>query len=315
LLLATRVVGVARRPRSNILKSPFRILCAVDASPPAATAFEQALAMSAHRGAQLVLVHAVSKEKPYSWGAVERVAALAALRERAEAQNVLVRVRVQHGDIARVILLHARAQAPDLIVLGSHEPVGLARLRFRSIADRVVKGASCPVLLIPAATTHVTPTFRNVICAIDLSSQSPAAVANAARLVGDSGGLTLLHVFCDSTPRQYALFGVPEFSTAMVRDARQRLHSILHTQELDSDVLVTVTSNSVHDEILRVASEMKADLIVMGATRRAGLRRRFFGSTALRVSRRSPLPVLILPAVHLKRDLSTLDEAALGWAA
>ena len=47
-----------------MLKNPFRILCAVDASPPAAAAFEQALAMSAHRGAQLVIVHAVSKDRP-----------------------------------------------------------------------------------------------------------------------------------------------------------------------------------------------------------------------------------------------------------
>lgn len=47
------------------MSKPFRILCAVDASPPAAAAFEQALAISAHRGAQLVLVHAVSKKHPY----------------------------------------------------------------------------------------------------------------------------------------------------------------------------------------------------------------------------------------------------------
>ena len=166
------------------MENPFRILCAVDASRPAAAAFEQALAMSARRGAQLVLVHAVSKDRPYSWRAVERVSALAVLRERAEAQNVSVRVRVQQGDAASVILLHARAHAPDLIVLGSKfKPVGLARLRLRSIADRVVKGATCPVLLIPAAHTHATPAFRSVVCAIDLSSRSPAAIAKAARLV------------------------------------------------------------------------------------------------------------------------------------
>ena len=297
------------------MENPFRILCAVDASRPAAAAFEQALAMSARRGAQLVLVHAVSKDRPYSWRAVERVSALAALRERAEAQNVSVRVRVQQGDAASVILLHARAHAPDLIVLGSHEPVGLARLRFRSIADRVVKGATCPVLLIPAAHTHATPAFRSVVCAIDLSSRSPAAIAKAARLVSDSGRLTLLHVLHASVPRHYAHFGVPEFSRAMARDTRQQLHSILEAQNLESDVLVTDGSQSVHDEILRVARKIKADLIVMSATRRAGVRRRLLGSTALRVSRRSHLPVLILPDVHVKRDLSPLDQSVLGWAA
>jgi nucleotide-binding universal stress UspA family protein len=297
------------------LNTPFRILCAVDASLPAAAAFEQALDMSARRGAQLVLVHAVSKNRAYSWGAVERVAALAALRERAEAQNVPVRVRVQQGDIARVILLHARAHAPDLIVLGSHEPAGLARFRFGSIADRVVKGAACPVLLIPAATARVQPAFRKVLCAIDLSSRSPAVLADAARFAGDSGQLTLVHVLRDSVPRQYAPVAVPEFSRAMARDARQRLYSMLDTQALDADVVVTVSSHAVHEEILRVASEITADLIVMGATRRAGLRRRFLGSTALRVSRRAPVPALILPAAHVTQKLSRLEQALLGWAA
>ena len=297
------------------METPFRILCAVDASRPAAAAFEQALAMSARRGAQLVLVHAVSKDRRYSWGAIERMSALSALRERAEAQNVSVRVRVQQGDTAGVILLHARAHAPDLIVLGSHEPVGFARFQFRSIADRVVKEATCPVMLIPAAHKATTTAFRTVVGAIDLSSRSPAAIANAATLAGDNGRLLLLHVLHDSRPHHYEGFSVSKLSRDIAHNTRERLHSILKAQNLESDVRVTVSSKPVHDEILRVASEIKADLIVMGATRRAGLRRRLLGSTALRVSRRSHLPVLILPAVHVKRDLSALDQAVLGWAA
>lgn len=294
---------------------PFRILCAVDASPPAAAAFEQALAMSAHRGAQLVLVHAVSKDHPYSWGAVERVAALAVLRARAEAQNVPVRVRVQHGDIGGVILLHARAQAPDLIVLGSHEPIGLARFRFRSIADRVVKGASCPVLLVPAAMTDVTPVFRRVVCAIDLSSPSSTMITAVSRVTKDGEQLAFLHVLRDSSRRLLRRAAVRAHSGAKALDAKQQLHSLLDTTHSGSEMLVSVSSNSVHDEILRVAIERKADLIALGATRHAGLRRRFLGSTALRVSRRSPLPVLVLPTIHVKRDLSTLEESVLGWAA
>jgi nucleotide-binding universal stress UspA family protein len=101
----------------------------------------------------------------------------------------------------------------------------------------------------------------------------------------------------------------------MARDTRQRLQSIVESQNLESNMLVTDSSKSVHGEILRVASEIKADLIVIGASRRAGLRRRLLGSTALRVSRRADLPVLIVPDEHVKRNLSTLDEDVLGWAA
>ena len=249
------------------MTSPFRILCAVDARLPAAAAFEQALALSVARAAQLVLVHAV-KNTAYSWGAVERVSTLSALRERAEALNVPVRIRTQQGDTADVVLLHATAQAPDLIVLGSHEPVGLARLRFASTVDRVVRGATCPVLLVPAAATGATPSFSKVVYAVDLSARPPAVIRDVSRVVDGGERFTLVDIIDD-------------------------------------------------DAILRVARETAADLIVMGVTRSPGtaLRERFLGSPAIRVSRRSPVPVMILPAVHAKRTLSTLDQAALGWAA
>jgi nucleotide-binding universal stress UspA family protein len=298
-----------------VLTKPFRILCAVDASPPAAAAFQQALVFSAYQKAQLLVVHAVSKHGSYSWGAVERVAALAALRERAEALNVEVIVRVQQGDTAGVILLHAAAQAADLVVMGSYEPVGIARFRFRSIADRVVKRASCPVLLVPAAMTRVTPAFRNIVCAIDLSSRSSTLIRNLSRLVKDGGRLTFLHVIRDSGRRYFGRAAVPGHSSAKELDAGRQLHSLLDTQGSGGEVVVSVSAKAVHDEVLRVASERKADLIVLGATRHAGLRRRFLGWTALRVSRGSALPVLVLPATLGKRELSPLDEAVLGWAA
>jgi nucleotide-binding universal stress UspA family protein len=224
-------------------------------------------------------------------------------------------VRVQAGDPAGVILLHARAQAPDLIVLGSHESVGFARFRFRSIADRVVKGAACPVLLIPAATAHVTPAFRNIVCAIDLSSRSQTLITNISRFAEDSGRITFVHVSHDSAQRRHGRFSVPESASATSLDARQRLQSMLDAEGLHSDVVVTLKSNSVDEEILRVASDVGADLIAMGATRRAGLRRRILGTTALRVSRRTAVPVLILPAIDHKHPLSSLDQAVLGWAA
>ena len=268
--------------------------------------------MSAHRDAQLVVVHAVSKDQPSSWGAVERVAALATLRERAETLNVPVRVRVQQGDTAGVILLHAMAQAPDLIVLGSHEPVGLARFRFQSIADRVVTGASCPVLLVPAAMKGVTPVFRSIVCAIDLSSRSSTMMASLARAASDAGRLAFLYVLRGRRPFRRVVVAA---SSAKALDASQQLHSLVDAQYSGSDVLVSVSSNSVHEEILRVARERDADLIVLGATRHSGLRRWFLGSTALRVSRRSVLPVLVLPGIHVKRESSTLEEAVLGWAA
>src|SRR4029453_18073927 len=102
------------------------------------------------------------------------------------------------------------------------------------------------------------PRVRTGRCAIDLSPRSPGTIANAARLAGDRARLVLLHVLQASWLRRHARFGVSEFSRAMARDTRQRLQSIVEAQKLESDVLVTDNSKSVHDEILRVAGEVKA---------------------------------------------------------
>jgi nucleotide-binding universal stress UspA family protein len=170
------------------------------------------------------------------------------------------------------------------------------------------------VLLVPAATARVTPIFRNIVCAVDLSSRSAAMITNVLPFAENDGRLAFLHVLPDSMHR-YGRSGIAGFSRAMALGARQRLQALLDMQALKSEVLVSAISNSVHDEILRVAHEREADLIVLGATRHSGLHQRFLGSTAVRVSRRSLLPVLVLPAIFVKRELSTLEEAVLGWAA
>ena len=98
-----------------------RILTAVDFSEPARAAFEHALVLSRTNNAELTVVHAVPKDRPFRWHSRERSAMIAALRQAAEAAGVRFKVSVQHGDPASVILLHARARPPDLIVLGTHQ--------------------------------------------------------------------------------------------------------------------------------------------------------------------------------------------------
>jgi K+-sensing histidine kinase KdpD len=71
------------------------------------------------------------------------------LRKRAEAAGVKVRVDEQHGDPARVIVLHANARKMDLVVLGSNRRRGWQRLREGSVSERVLRRAAWPVLIVP----------------------------------------------------------------------------------------------------------------------------------------------------------------------
>jgi nucleotide-binding universal stress UspA family protein len=61
------------------------------------------------------------------------------------------------GDPAEEILRYARRHPIDLIVVGTHGRTGVSRVLLGSVAERVVRGARCPVLVVPAARPEVTP--------------------------------------------------------------------------------------------------------------------------------------------------------------
>jgi nucleotide-binding universal stress UspA family protein len=56
-------------------------------------------------------------------------------------------------DVSNALLAVARARAVDLIVVGTHGAGGLERLILGSVADKVIRGASQPVLVVPPATS------------------------------------------------------------------------------------------------------------------------------------------------------------------
>jgi nucleotide-binding universal stress UspA family protein len=126
-----------------------RILCAIDLEKASERAFDRALSLATIGEAKLYILHATPANLPFSWRAGERLAYLTELRERAEAAGVKVRVEEQHGDPARVIVLHANARKVDIVILGSNRRRGWRRLREGSVAERVLRRAAWPVLIVP----------------------------------------------------------------------------------------------------------------------------------------------------------------------
>lgn len=56
--------------------------------------------------------------------------------------------KVLSGDVSESILHYVKENNCDLIVMGTHGYKGLERIMFGSVADKVIKTASCPVLSI-----------------------------------------------------------------------------------------------------------------------------------------------------------------------
>jgi len=73
---------------------------------------------------------------------------LGGLAERLRAKGFAVEVEHPEGRAATTIIERARAHGADLIAMTTHGRSGLGRLFFGSVAEEVLRHATCPVLLV-----------------------------------------------------------------------------------------------------------------------------------------------------------------------
>jgi universal stress protein A len=134
------------------LRTIDRVLAAVDFSICSLAALEYAEELARQFGAELVLLHATGA--PSMPAEVSHVGAEAAKRaltrsvERLRQHGLTVRGLPCPGAPADEILRVAEAERASVIVMGTHGRSGLARVLMGSVAERVVRGAPCPVLTV-----------------------------------------------------------------------------------------------------------------------------------------------------------------------
>lgn len=293
------------------------ILAAIDLSETSRAAFEHALALSAQHGAKLHVVQAVPASEPFRWHGGERSALIGKLRHDAERAGVPFRARVQQGDPAKVILLHAKSLQPDLIVVGTHQRVGLERLRSGSVAERVALEATQPVLVVPAgARSDTALRFNRVAVGVDFSTASSNAVRHALAMAsGADARVTLVHVVpgfsSGAVPRYLYRFGAVEYQNELARDAWRELQDVMPiTAQPGAGTHARVVIGDPSDGISRVADEMNADAIVVGVPRRSKLTRALRGTTAARLLRTVDVPLLTVPEQASRSQLVADRELA-----
>jgi nucleotide-binding universal stress UspA family protein len=137
--------------------------------------------------------------------------------------------------------------------------------------------------------------FERILVATDFSDGSRRALEYALCIAEKFGSeLTLVHSW--ETPNySYAtdLYLPVEMLASIEKAAVARLEQV--TTELKSrfpGVKAQLRSGSPWEQVLGAATDMKADLIVMGTHGRRGLERALLGSVAEKVVRMSRIPVL-----------------------
>ena len=140
------------------------IVVPYDFSDPVRPALATAVDFAKRFGARLHLVHVV-QWPAYSYAAFPGTGAPPAPVGLADGagrlledvageipDGVEVRTHVHEGsNVALVLAETARKLEADLIVMGTHGRTGFAHVFLGSVAERLLRSAPCPVLVVPAA--------------------------------------------------------------------------------------------------------------------------------------------------------------------
>jgi nucleotide-binding universal stress UspA family protein len=156
--------------------------------------------------------------------------------------------------------------------------------------------------------------FESVLCAVDFSPSSSAALQAAARIVDRSGGhLTAL---CVDDPLLGAGASAVGYNTALLRQSTlDQLKWLMRrvAPELPPEAWsVESVLGKPAATILGVARRKLVDLIVMGTHGRRGPAKLFFGSVAEAVLRGARSPVLVVPRGRPRRASKPALTAILG---
>jgi nucleotide-binding universal stress UspA family protein len=289
-----------------------RILCPIDFSEFSARAYDYAQSLARHYQANLFLNHVVDFGLPpyeYYTPAIDfdevfrKTCADARdrLQEFAKSHtrnSIQPECFVQEGAVTDSILSFAEAQKVDLIVMGTHGLKGLDRVTLGSVAEKVLRKAPCPVLVVRKPGPEVVAPkggessgeLRRVIFCTDFSDSSHRALDYALSAAAEfNAELTLLHVLED-IPRSADIEEV-------IAAATKQLEKLIPTEGVNPGKIKTlVRIGRAYEQIIELALEIQADLVIMAVRGRNALNLAVFGSTTYRVIQLGPCPVL---AVHV----------------
>lgn len=268
------------------------ILCPVDFSDISAQALRYAVELARCHDSPVTALHASWWDVP-AYFTEARVAELQKefrdsqraagrhLREFVDATlgpaGKMVSTRLAEALPADGILRAALETGAGLIVMGTHGRSGWNRWTLGSVAERVLRESSVPVLTVRQPLQRP---IQNILCPVSDTQESRRALEVASRVGACFDALvTALHVH---EPQANA--AIPDLCAWIPPEQR----SACNIREL-------VQHGDAAEEIIRVASAGNYDLLVIGSPRRHFFDGMVLGNTTLRAVRHAPCPVLTVP--------------------
>ena len=280
-----------------------KLMIATDFSERSDRALRRATLLAKETGASLTIVHVVDDDRPRRFVENDRKDAEKLLRELAvtmqRIDGLACEVRVILADPFAGIVQAVIDAAPDLLVIGPHRRQVLRDAFVGTTAERTIRSAACPVLMVNAAP--VGP-YHHVLQTTDLSDGSRDALQRFAELeFGTHAVHSVLHVF-DAPALRLAMAHTlasddqEDYLHEERATAKRALAQFLASNGIgNTEQIVRHDETTIANEVLTAAAELKADVIVVSTRGKGSLARMVLGSVAEKVLRSSSLDVLAIP--------------------
>ena len=281
---------------------PRVMLFATDFSSACDNAWLYAVALANKHHSKLLLAHvidpnvfsAVPTELLDSAGKRVRLDAEAQLRRLQQHSGLAPldsELLLRDGEISETLIALTEDYKVDLLVTATRGYSRTKRLLLGSVAEKLFRQVRCPVLVIPEeARFDQELTIHRILCPIDFSPETPEALA-FAKSIGRSYGaqLIFMHVL-----DEYITGGNGE-KEQIVREVEHRLRGLLDRDEsLPFQTYIEIVFGVPAERISRIATEYRADLIVLSVHAASPTVAHERERTAYETIRWSPCPVVTI---------------------
>lgn len=294
---------------------PFRnILFPTDFSAHAHAALKYATAFARHGRGRVFLFNVQDAKAPTDAPAQMKELVSDPLLKGVDAEAVLVEGEPR-GEIARGAVDHD----VDLITVVTRERNRLSRAFGASIAEEIVAEAPCAVLAIrPPQRDFIEQRdgetqirLNRVLLATNFRPPSVAATQLATQITNQLGAeLHAVYVIGDYFEQISMMF--PEGGLAALTRLRSYVQERMGQLARAGGATSHITEGRPYQEIVKLATTLDADLIVIGTAVHGSLfgNNQVLGSEVERVIRNAPCPVLCVPAARVMTPLPALVTQA-----
>jgi nucleotide-binding universal stress UspA family protein len=271
----------------------------------------RAMQLAAQHDAALILIHVIEDMDTGEAGLPSGMdaAAVRNMLERHAANRVDAIVTrmapenrpaciIRAGRPFEAIMDLAEQEKADLVVIGPGKAKTLRERAFGSTADRIVRAAPVPVLVVRLA--HAAP-YRRAIVAADLSPQSLSA-SRALRSLAPEAAIDHVHVVEMPPSFEQALLqaGVSKAEIdghrrVRAMAARDRLKAAFVSDGDGAPLKLRLVHGDARAVMARQARRRDIDLIALGTHGRGIVSQMLLGSVARHVLQRASCDVLLVP--------------------